>query len=67
MKKDEAIKEARIGALMQGGTFYVVRRGNKYKAIPAYLFEARRHGRVAEMFDADKVRRTTPPTTEVVQ
>ena len=62
MTKDEAIKDARIGVLMQGGTWYVVRRGKSYRAMHESLYEGSKMGRVAEMFDLEKVRRTPPPT-----
>lgn len=62
MDKQTAIKEARIGALMQGGTWYVTRRGDKYGCVHSDRYNSTRHGRIAEMFDAKKVRTTTPPT-----
>lgn len=61
MTKDEAIRDARLGALMQGGTWYVVRRGKSYRSMHESRYEGSKTGRVAEIFDADRVRRTTPP------
>ena len=49
--KDEAIREARIGSKLKGGTWYVTRRGSKYGAVPADMHDTRRHGRVAEIID----------------
>lgn len=64
MTKNEAIKEARIGVLMQGGTWYVVRRGEKYSAMHESL-HAPEKGKVAEIYNLERVRSTPPP--EVTQ
>jgi hypothetical protein len=65
MTNTEAIKEARIGVLMQGGTWYVVRRGKAYSAMHESRYEGSTTGKVAEIFTLEKVRRTPPPDKEV--
>lgn len=61
--KGEAVKEARIGAKLKGGTWYVVRRGDYYKAVPADSYN-RRQGRVAEIIDLDAERAASMVTSE---
>lgn len=61
MTKTEAVKEARIAALYQGGTWYVTRRGNKYNYMHSDNYGgSQKDGHIAEMFDAQKVRTTVP-------
>lgn len=51
MTKDQAVKEARIGSTLKGGTWFVTRRRDKYDAVPADMYDSRRHGKVAETID----------------
>lgn len=51
MTKDEAIREARIGSKLKGGTWYVTRRGDNYGVQPADFYDSGRHGRIAETID----------------
>lgn len=51
MTKDEAIREARIGSKLKGGTWFVTRRGDNYGVMPADMYDSGRHGRVAETID----------------
>lgn len=61
MTKVEAVKNARIGALMQGGTWYVTRRGKQYDYTHADSYMGTQlDGAVAEMFTPDKVRGSIP-------
>ena len=62
MTKPEATKEARLGALMQGGNWYVVRKGNAYLAMHCDQYRGSEDGTLLAIFWPDKVRRTTPPT-----
>jgi len=62
MTKDEAIKEARIGALLHNCTYIVARRGNKYHAHSIYN-DLTRGWKVAEQITPEFVQRSVPGTT----
>lgn len=61
MTKDEAVREARVGSTLKGGTWFVTRRGSKYGVIPADMYDSGRHGKVAETIDimAERATRAT--------
>jgi hypothetical protein len=64
MTKNEAIREARIGALYQGGDWYVTCKRGCYKVLPHDRYRGSVDGRIIETFTPEKVRRTVPPPRE---
>lgn len=63
MDKDRATREARIGALYQGGEWYVTRwKRGCYKALPHDRYRGSIDGRIVDTFTPEKVRRTVPPS-----
>lgn len=51
MTKDEAVREARIGSKLKGGTWYVTRRRDNYNVVPADFYDSGRDGTIAETID----------------
>jgi hypothetical protein len=63
MTKTEAIREARIGALYQGGDWYVIRwKRGCYKVLPRDRYRGSIDGRIVKTLTPASVRRTAPPT-----
>ncbi len=63
MDKITATKEARIGALYQGGDWYVTRwKRGCYKALPHDRYRGSIDGRIVDTFTPERVRRTVPPS-----
>ena len=49
LRKEEALREARIGAKRTGGAWYVTRKNRSYRYVPVMSYDHRRDGKVAEI------------------
>jgi hypothetical protein len=68
MTKPEAIKEARIGALLHGVPFHVCTRTSKRKGVRYFAVEDSHYSlirsTIIETFTPEKVRTTVPPEAQ---